>query len=119
MKSAVMKINFKDDTALVFGETIDLVVTKCDNYAVPLTAPYWIIHNRNSSKVNVTLLLQSNNDSVKMVRKLHHQFVHAACNKLMKLVSLAGQPMSPDSKLKEKTKSVPRNCPTSMIYKKE
>lgn len=40
MKSAVMKINFKDDTALVFGETIDLVVTKCDNYAVPLTAPY-------------------------------------------------------------------------------
>ena len=72
-------------------------MTTRDNYAVLLKAPYWIIHNCYSSKVNVTLLFQSNNDKVKIVGKPHHQFVHAASNKLIKLVSLAGQSMSPDS----------------------
>ena len=37
MKRADMNLNFKDDTASVFGKTIELVATKNSHYAIPLT----------------------------------------------------------------------------------
>ena len=37
MKRADMKPNFKDDTASVFGKTIELVVTKTGHCAIPLS----------------------------------------------------------------------------------
>ena len=45
MKRADMNLNFKDDTASVFGKTIELVETKSGHYAVPLTVLCQIIHS--------------------------------------------------------------------------
>ena len=55
MKQANMCLNFKEDTATVFGETIDLVVIKSRHYPIPLIIPCRIVHNRNNENVNVTL----------------------------------------------------------------
>ena len=99
MKRAEKNIKFKNATVSVFGETIDLVVTKCGYHVVPLTALCQIIHIQNSSKVNVTLSLHSNDDKKQMARKLWCQFAHAPSDKLLKLVPSAGQPWSTDSEL--------------------
>ena len=90
---------YQDYTASAFDETIDLVA-KSGQCAVPQTILCRIVHNQNSSKGNLTLFLQSNDDKVKMARKLHCQIAHAPSDKSLKLVSLAGRPWSSDSELK-------------------
>ena len=50
---------FKTDIESVVRETIDLVITKSRIYAIPVTIPCRIVHNRNSKNINVTLLIQS------------------------------------------------------------
>ena len=44
-KRADINLNFKGDTASVFGKTIELLVTKKCHYAIPLTVPCQIIHS--------------------------------------------------------------------------
>ena len=117
MKRIDMNICFKDYTASVFCETIQLIVARSGHYADLLTVPCRIIHNRNCNKVNVTLSYQSNNDKVKMARKHHRQFAHVPSDKLLKLVSSTGQLWSSDSELKEKIKSISKNCSVCMISK--
>ena len=68
MKRADMKPNFKDDTASVFGKTIELVVTKNGHCAIPLTVSCQIIHSRKSN-VNVTLTVQTNLEKEKLFLK--------------------------------------------------
>ena len=116
MKWANMNLNFKDDTASVFGKTIELVVTKSDHYAIPLTVSCQIIHSRNAN-VNVTLTVQTTLDKKKMAQKLHRQFAHASSEKLLRLVNSAGSTWSQDSKLKEKIKLICKNCPVCLIQK--
>ena len=45
MKQDDMNLNFKDDTASVFGKTIELVVTKSDHYAIHLMVLCQISHS--------------------------------------------------------------------------
>ena len=52
MKQADMNLNFKDDTASVFGKIIQLVVTKSSHYAIPLAVPCQIIYSRNANVSN-------------------------------------------------------------------
>ena len=59
MKRADVNLNFKDDTASVFGKTIELVVTKSGHYAIPLTVPCQIIHSRNANVNNPNCANQS------------------------------------------------------------
>ena len=54
MKRANMNLN-KNVTESVVGETTDLANTKSRLYAIPLTIPCRIVHNRNSKNINVTL----------------------------------------------------------------
>ena len=70
MKQADMNLNFKDDTASVFGKTIELVETKSGHYAIPLTVSCQIIHSRNAN-VNVTLTEQTNLGKENMAHTLH------------------------------------------------
>ena len=111
-----MNLNLKDDTASVFGKTIELVVTKSDHYAIPLTVSCQIIHSRNAN-VNVTLTVQTTLDKKKMAQKLHRQFAHASSEKLLRLVNSPGSTWSQDSKLKEKIKLICKNCPVCLIQK--
>ena len=53
-----------------------------------------------------------------MAQKLHRQFAHASTEKLLRLVNSAGSIWSQDSKLKEKSKPICKNCPVCLIYKK-
>ena len=68
MKRADMNLNFKDDTASVFGKTIELVETKSGHYAIPLTVLCQIIHSWNAN-ANVTLTVQTNFDKEKMAQE--------------------------------------------------
>ena len=68
MKRANMNLNFKEDSTSVFGETIDLVVTKSGHY----TVSYY--YYRNNKNVNVTLPVHSTKDKDKIAIKLHHHF---------------------------------------------
>ena len=52
MKQADLNLNFKDDTASVFGKIIQLVVTKSSHYAIPLAVPCQIIYSRNANVSN-------------------------------------------------------------------
>ena len=53
MKQNNMNLNFKKDTISLIGETIRL--TKCGQYAIPLTFPCRIVHNSNNKNANITL----------------------------------------------------------------
>ena len=114
MKQADMNLNFKDDTASVFGK---LVVTKSGHYAIPLAVPCQIIYSRNAN-VSVTLTVQTNLDKEQMAQKLHKQFAHASSEKLLRLVNSAGSTWSQDSKLKEKIKLICENYHVCLIHKK-
>ena len=64
-----MNVNFKDGATSVFGEITNLAMTKCGHYTFSPTVPCQKNHNWNSSKINVTLPLQSNDERGKMTRK--------------------------------------------------
>ena len=81
---------FKTDIESVVRETIDLVITKSRIYAIPVTIPCRIVHNRNSKNINVTLLIQSAQNKYKIVMKFHLQFAHTPSDKLIQLINSVG-----------------------------
>ena len=54
MKRADMHLNFENHTANAFNQDISLIVTKSGHYAILLTVPRQLLHERNGS-VNITL----------------------------------------------------------------
>ena len=116
MKQADMNLNFKDNAA-VLNKTIEVVVTKSDHYAIPLTVHCQIIHSQNAN-VSVTLTVQTNLDKENMAQKLHRQFALASSEKLLRLVNFAGSTCSQDNELKEKIKLICKNYFVCQVYKK-
>ena len=116
MKQADMNLNFKDNAA-VLNKTIEVVVTKSDHYAIPLTVHCQIIHSQNAN-VSVTLTVQTNLDKENMAQKLHRQFALASSEKLLRLVNFAGSTCSQDNELKEKIKLICKNYFVCLVYKK-
>ena len=74
MKRANMNLNFTEDTTSVFGETLDIVVSKSGHYAFPLTIPCRIVHKRNNKTFNNTL-------SVTKVKTKKYPKQRQNCNK--------------------------------------
>ena len=74
MKTANMKLDFRNDNATIFGEPEKLFVTKSGHYALPIS-PYSkilinIITVTNPKIIVITISNKSKHD------KLHYQFSH-------------------------------------------
>ena len=80
MKKANMTRDFKNDHAVIFDQSIQLLVTKSGHYAIPINAYKTILNNVTSGvNTNVTLLATENNKSKNDIAiKLHRQFAQCA-----------------------------------------
>ena len=119
MKKAKMELNFKTDTAIVFGEKVKLKLTKSGHYTIPLTRPIQLLNEFESDEnYKFTLVLNHCPDSKRQAKKLHLQFAHATSEKLLKLLKSAGLPWCNDKALMDEIKNVERDCETCSRYKK-
>ena len=118
MKRANTNSILKEGATSVFSETIEFVVTKSRHYAIPLIVPCRIVHNRKDNDISVSFSIQSTQVKDKIAMKLHHQFVHTPCYKLIKLINSTGEKWVSDHILKDKIRIVCKNCPICFVYKK-
>ena len=95
-----MTLDFKNDHAGIFDQSIRLLVTKSGHYAIPINPYKTILSNVTSGvNTNVTLLATENNKSKNDTAiKLHRQFTHPLPEKLL---NSAGDPWQSDKELKE------------------
>ena len=86
-----MTLDFKNDHAIIFDESIQLIVTKSGHYAILLN-PYKTILNNVTSGVNtnVTFVATENKSTNDIAIKFHWQFAHSLLEKLLKLLNSAG-----------------------------
>ena len=78
-KKADMTLDFKNDNAMVFGETVKLITTKSGHYTIPIS-PYKTVLNKITTGINtnITLITTQTNKS-----KLHRPCAHPRMVKLM------------------------------------
>ena len=93
MKKANMTLDFKNDHAVIFDQSIQLIVTKSGQYPI-LINPYIATLNNVTSGVNtnVTLVAIENKSKNDIAIKLHLQFAHPSPEKLLKLLNSTGNP---------------------------
>ena len=118
MKKANMALDFKNDHAIIFDQSIQLLVTKSGHYAIPIN-PYKTILNNVTSGVNtnVTLLATENNKSKSDIAiKLHRQFAHLLPEKLLKLPNSAGDPWQSGKELNKLIRKVSDECTICKNY---
>ena len=85
MKKCNMKINFENDTVIVFGEVIPLSTTSCALYALPITKSKYLIDNTgnigheqitlntgNTGHEQITLKVVSSKGNINNLL-IHHQ----------------------------------------------
>ena len=120
MKKANMTLDFKNDHAVIFDQSIQLIVTKWGHYAIPIKPYKTILNNVTSGvNINVTLVVTVNNKSKNDIAiKLHQQFAHPSSEKLLKLLNSAGDPWQSDEELKKLIKKVSDECAICKIYRK-
>ena len=120
MKKANMTLDFKNDHAVIFDQSIQLIVTKWGHYAIPIKPYKTILNNVTSGvNINVTLVATVNNKSKNDIAiKLHQQFAHSSSEKLLKLLNSAGDPWQSDEELKKLIKKVSDECAICKIYRK-
>ena len=111
MKRANTKINFATDTVSMLGNNIELKYTNSGHYIVPLL-PH--------QSIEVTLLGLSENetsekDKEKIALKLHLQFGHASCDKIISLLKDSG---NYDESLNSCVKKISENCEICKRYGK-
>ena len=95
MKKANITLDFKNDHAVIFDQSIQLLVTKSGHYAIPINRYKTILNNVTSgvNATNVTLVATENNKLKNDIAiKLHRQFAHPLPEKLLKLLNSAGDP---------------------------
>ena len=93
MKKANMTLDFKNDHAVIFDQSIQLIVTKSGQYPFPIN-PYIAILNNVTSGVNtnVTLVAIENKSKNDIAIKLHLQFAHPSPEKLLKMLNSTEDP---------------------------
>ena len=73
MKKANMTLDFKNDNAIVFGESVKVVTTKSGRYAI-LISPYKTVLNNLTTgrNTNITpITTQTNKSKYNIASKLH------------------------------------------------
>ena len=120
MKKANMTLDFKNDHAVIFDQSIQLIVTKWGHYAIPIKPYKTILNNVTSGvNINVTLVVTVNNKSKNDIAiKLHQQFAHPSSEKLLKLLNSAGDPWQSDEELNKLIRKVSDECAICKIYRK-
>ena len=109
MKKANMTLDSKNGHAVIFDQSIQLLVTKSGHYAIPINPCKTILNNVTSGvNTNVTLL----------AIKLHQQLAHPLPEKLLKLLNSVGNPWQSDKELKKSIKKVSDECTVCKIYRK-
>ena len=84
MKKANMTLNFKNDHAVVFDQSIQLLVTKSGHYAIPINNPYKTSGVNLGVNTNITLVETENNKSINDIAiKLNQQFAYPLPIKLL------------------------------------
>ena len=119
MKKAGMQIDFENDSASAFGESIPLQTTHTGLYHFPITQPTQILQmvTINPSE-SVTLTANTTKTNSEIATKLHRCFAHPSSDKLLKLVNSAGPKWADNQDLKREIATVSDNCITCKIYKK-
>ena len=118
MKRANMTIDFRSDTANVLNSTVDLNVTKSGHYTIPLTAPTQLLSTLTSKPgISIALTITDSPSKKKQALKIHRQFAHAPLEKLLKLISSAGEPWSTDKELRDELTAVTKSCKTCEVYR--
>ena len=115
-----MTLDFKNDSAEIFGNVVQLMTTQSGHYAIPI-CPYSTILNNVTSGIdsNITLIASSESKSkYDIALKLHRQFAHPASVKLLKLLNNAGEPCKNDEELKKLIQVVSDACKVCQVYKK-
>ena len=117
MKTAETKINFEDDSVVMFGKKQDVIVTRSGHYSVPLDNKQKILEDAASNTTKIVLhITEANAGKKKIASKLHSQFAHPDPEKLIKLVSAAG--MGNDLDLIKAIKDISRKCDVCQVYRK-
>ena len=103
MKKANMTLDFKNDHAVIFDQLIKLLVTKLGHYAIIINSYKTILNNVTLRvNTNVTLIGTENNKSKNDIAiKLHKKSAHLSSEKLLKMLSSAGDPCQSDKELKK------------------
>ena len=119
-KKANRTLDFKNDQAVIFNQSVQLIMGKLGHYAIPIS-PYKTILNSVTSAVNtnITLVATENNKSENDIAiKLHWQFAHPLPEKLLKLLNSAGDLWQSNEELKKLIKNVSDKCAMCKIYRK-
>ena len=118
MKQSNMILDFTNDTLSAFGQLIPLTTTMSGHYTLPINKPKQLIMNLSHTTSQITLSLRSKLSNRDIARKLHRQFAHPSKEKLMELISRAGNPWNSNDELKSEIESITSNCETCQKYKK-
>ena len=100
LKKAGATIDFTNDTAHILNETVELIPTKSGHYAIPITPSKQLLSELSSQKIiqKKTILptiLTASCASLPpkdLAHKLHRQFAHPPTERLVRLVTSAGEP---------------------------
>ena len=86
MKQAGSSLDFKDDTLLILGQKLNLVLTSSGHYALPIGRNRQVMANlEREPKAKVTFHMK-NITNEEAALKLHRQFSHPPVERLVKLV---------------------------------
>ena len=116
LKRADSKIDFVNDMITLFNQNINLIITTSGHYAIPITKNSRIIHSGNDSQqITLTSKLSDKNS---IAIKLHRQFAHPKCEKLINLLKSAAPPWNDDKELFTLLEKLSDKCDICKKYKR-
>ena len=119
MKKADTTLDFKNDNAMIFSESTQLIVTKSGHCAIHLCQYSPILNNVTTGVKNITLLAcETDQSKYDIALKLHWQLVHPSPGQLTKLINSAAEHQEKDEKLRTHIKNVSEDCKICQIHRK-
>ena len=113
-----MKLNFQNDTILIFNKNIRLITTHSGHYAIPITRVKQLINNPDREpNMIITLILLDSKGNHSITLKLQRQFAHPSKEKVLQVVKKAGEPWCNNQNLMVEI-NVLNNCTTCKRYEK-
>ena len=117
MKNGNMVLNFQNDTASIFDESIPLTVTSSGHYVIPISKPKQLINSIDNIKcMNITLTAHKDYSNEQIALKLHRQFGHPTKDKLLQLINLSDPQWSNNEELKSCINRISSHCETCQKY---
>ena len=113
LKKANTVIDLQNDTAVMFGEHINLEFTSSGHYCVNILDRHY--ENNPDEEVLITQENMTNDQQKNMILKLHKQFGHASVERLTKLIKAAG---TKDRDILEIIPEIVNNCDICLKFKR-